>query len=418
MMHEHNAGSNAQAASLPASDAKPRIRLITPVWGRCYINRWLDLSFAALRSEGNIPFLNKNSDFELAVITKSEDAAFMQADPKFNSVTAGIRVKFITMDEFFPPNGEVTYGVPLTLAYGKAIQDLGEDGIGTYVILMNADFVLASGSLRSLLARIRNGFTSIAAASIRVINAGARLELQSYLDDRAGILSIPPRAMMRLANANLHSTITGRIINDMHPIDSTYYHQIYWRISHSCLAMRGFLLMPVCFQVKRIVSKVLCPVDYGVISEVSPGGRFCVLNDSDDYLMIELQERDSESHWLRIAPNTRSLKRRLARLAPEIAAHAATWTTPDHRRAATQTAYFHESELPADVARRVKPLEEFVDDVLATMPPPVSHIGHFQWLPAVSMYRKDMIRGGSNAITELLDDPRNLMTRPPFKAET
>jgi hypothetical protein len=158
-----------------ASDAKPRIRLITPVWGRCYINRWLDLSFAALRSERNIPFLNKNSDFELAVITKSEDAAFMQADPKFNSVTAGIRVKFITMDEFFPPNGEVTYGLPLTLAYGKAIQDLGEDGIGTYVILMNADFVPASGSLRSLLARIRNGFTSIAAASIRVINAGARV---------------------------------------------------------------------------------------------------------------------------------------------------------------------------------------------------------------------------------------------------
>jgi hypothetical protein len=417
-MHEHNAGSNAQAASLPASEVKPRIRLITPVWGRFYINRWLDLSLAALRSEGNIPFLNKNSDFELAVVTKSEDAAFMQADPKFNFVTAGIRVKFITMDEFFPPNGEVTSPVPLTLAYGKAIQDLGEDGIGTYVILMNADFVLASGSLRNLLVRIRNGFTSIAAASIRVIDAKVRLELQSYLDERAGILSISPRAMMRLANPNLHSTITGRIINDMHPIDSTYYHQIYWRISHSCLALRGFLLMPVCFQVKRIVSKVLCPVDYGVISEVSPGGRFCVLNDSDDYLMIELQERDSESHLLRLAPNTRTLKRRLARLAPEIAANAATWTTADHRRAATQTAYFHESGLPSDVARRVKPLEEFVDDVLATLPPPVSHIGHFQWLPAVSVYRKDMIRGGSNAITELLDDPRNLMTKPPSKAET
>jgi hypothetical protein len=144
----------------------------------------------------------------------------MQADPKFNSVTAGIRVKLIIMDEFFPSN--VTYGVPLTLAYAKAIQDLGEDGIGTYVILMNADFVLASGSLRSLLARIRNGFTSIAAASIRVINSGVRLELQSYLDDRAGILSISSRAMMRLANPDLHSTITGRIINDMHPIDSTY----------------------------------------------------------------------------------------------------------------------------------------------------------------------------------------------------
>jgi hypothetical protein len=409
-MHEHDSGSNAQGASPPATGPKLRIRLITPVWGQFYIDRWLNFSFAALRSEGNIPYLNEHCDFELAIVTKSADAALMSADPKFNSIMAGIRVRFITMDEFFPARGRVTYGIPLTLAYAKAIQDLGKEGIGTYVILLNADFVVASGSMKGILAHIRAGYAGISAASIRVTDRGTRPALQNCVDSKTGILSISSRAMMKLANENLHSTITGRIVNDMGPIDSTYYHQIYWRVSDACLAMRGFLLMPVCFQVQRIVSKVLCPVDYGVLSEVCPEGRRCVLADSDDFLMIELQERDSESHWLRIAPKTTTLKRRLSRLTPEIAHHAATWTTPDHRRAATQTSFFHENGIPPDIAQRIRPLEAFLDDILAAMPPPVSHIGHFQWLPAVRIYKEDMIRGGSEATVALLDDPRNLMT--------
>ena len=34
---------------------------------------------------------------------------------------------------------------PLTLAYAKVIADLGDAGVGTFVMLMNADCVLASG---------------------------------------------------------------------------------------------------------------------------------------------------------------------------------------------------------------------------------------------------------------------------------
>lgn len=385
---------------------KPRVRMITPVWGSYYIDRWLDLCFAALRSEGNIPYLNAHCDFELAVVTKAADAAAMQADSKFNKIMAGVRVRFVALDEFLPLRGTTSYGVPLTLAYAKAILDLGEEAIGTYVILMNADCVVASGSLRSVVTRIRAGYDIITATSIRAIDGRPRAVLEEHIDAESGILSIAPRAMMRLANAHLHSTVTGRIINDDGPIDSTYYHQIFWRISDDCLAMRGFLLQPLCFRIQRLSPKVICPVDYGCLTEFCPDGRFCVLNDSDDYLMMELQERDSEAHWLRVAPSG-NLEERLARLGGEIAAHAATWTTAEHRRAAAQTIYYHEGNLPAWLGLRSSRFDTFVDSILAAMPPPVSHTRHFQWLPAVRIYREEMIRGGSDAAIALLDDPRN-----------
>jgi hypothetical protein len=336
----------------------------------------------------------------------------MQADARFNRMMAGVRVRFVTLDEFLPRHGTIAYGVPLTLAYAKAILDLGDSAIGAYVILMNADVVLASGSMRSVVARIRDGYDVIGASGIRVIDGRPRAALEQHVDPESGVLSMAPRAMMRLANAHLHSTITGRILNDESPIDSTYYHQIYWRISDDCLAMRAFLLHPFCFRIRRLVPTVFSAVDYGCITELCPDGRFCALCDSDDFLMIELQARDSESHWLRPAPAERSLERRLSRLGAEIAAHAATWTTAYHRLAATQTLYYHETDLPSGLGLRTRRFDLFVDTILEAMPPPVSHVGHFQWLPAVRYYREAMIRGGADAAIALLDDPRNEATTP------
>src|SRR6185437_6784478 len=53
------------------------------------------------------------------------------------------------------------------------------------------------------------------------------------------------------------------------------------------------------------------------------------------------------------------------------------------------------------------PFEAFVDGILTTMPPPVSHVRHFHWLPQVRNYRYYMIRADGRIHTDLLDDPRN-----------
>ena len=384
----------------------PRIRMITPVWGQSYIDRWLGFSFASLRSPGNIPYLNQRYDFELAIITKAADAEYMRSSPRFKAAMEGISVKFILMDEFFPASGKTSYGVPLTLAFAKAILDLGPEAIGTYVFMMNADIALADGSLRGVANRIDEGYTIITAQAIRAIDGPARSELNSWVDQSSGILSIRPRQLMRIINQNLHSTITAQLINEPTIVDSTYYHQMFWRVSDDCIAMKAFLIHPLCFRIERISEKIICPVDYGFITEFAPNGRYCAMSNSDDYLMIELQEANSEAHLLRVAPDDPSFKQRLARLQREISAHAQTWTTAEHRRSVDQTFLYHEKDLPLDVVERVAPFEAFVDGISSRLKAPMSHIRHFQWLPAVRIYREEMAAEGA-APPALLDDPRN-----------
>jgi hypothetical protein len=387
--------------------AKPRVRLIVPIWGANYIERWLAFSFASLRSDGNIPYLNEHTDLELVIMTKSADAARMRADRVFENALPGVRVRFVPIDELLPKHGAISYGVPLTLAYAKGIIDLGAQSIGTYVVLINADFVLTDGSLRSLADRILRGYDIILGPSLRVVDGPARSLLEDRIERGTGVLSISSREMMKIANAHLHNTVRARLVNDMNVVDTTYYHQVYWRLSETSFAARCFLIMPFCFRIQRTMERVVCPVDYGFIAEMCPTGRFCVLDDSDDFLMIELQARDSEAYLLRIAPRAQTLTERLDALVPEIARHAATWTTFEHRRAATVTLHFHEEDLPENVEELVRPLQEFMDGVLARMPPPISHERHFHWLPDVRNYRFWMVRSDGRIGTRLLDDRRN-----------
>ena len=396
-----------------ADGLKPRVRMITPVWGAAYIERWLDLCLAAQRAEGNLPYLNRHTDFEMVVATRREDIAYMKGSPRFQAMTSGLRVRYVVIDELFPARGSTPYGVPLTLAYAKAIREMGDDAIGAFVMIMNADCMVADGGFRSIVERIREGYTIICSTSVRTVDGFTRAELQKRVRTEDGVLSIAPREMARLALSNLHSTVSGRIVNQDCGIDSNYYHQIFWRVSDDCIAMRGFMVHPLCFRIDRRMDKVLCPVDYGFMIEMAPQGRFCVIGDSDDYIMLEFQARDSEAHWLRIAPLGLPLEQRLARLTKEITDHAATWTTSEHRRYATQTILYHAADLPSDLAERLAPFHAFIDEILERLPSPISHIGHFQWLPAVRFYRQDMIKGGRPEISDLLDDPRNDEPAPP-----
>jgi hypothetical protein len=364
--------------------------MLVPLWGSAYFTRWFELPAASLLSEGNIPYLKEYSDFELVFLTRRDDMSFLQGHSIFRSLQEQIDTSILTIDEFFPTKASVTYGVPLTLAFAKGVRDLGEAGIGTFVILMNADFVLSDGSLRALLDRIQQGFQIIAAPSIRVVDHLARPQLQSLLNKSPEHKGFLAREMMRIVNENLHQTVLARVINRPELIEAWYYHLIYWRINPTCLAARYFLLMPLCFQLRRQVQAMTSPIDYGFLKQVCPGGNYCVLRDSDDFLMVELQEQDSEASLLRVAPKFASTEEVIESKKSDVIANAGVWATAEHRRAVDYTLLFHSEDLPATIDQQVSEFDQHMADILNQMPPPVPSSRHFHWLAALRDYRSRM----------------------------
>jgi hypothetical protein len=379
--------------------------MLIPLWGANYFAKWFELSAAALCSAGNIPYLQSRADFELVFLTKSQDLHFIMNNRIFSDLAARVTVKTITIDEFFPATGAVTYSVPLTLAYAKGIRDLGQDGAGTFVILMNADFVLSDGSLRSLFDRIEQGYQIITAPSIRVHEHRARPIMMQQLSEKDG--GFRARDMMRVVEQWPHQTVLARIINEPHLIETSYYHMIFWRINESCLAARYFLLMPFCFQVRQHLETVTCPVDYGFLEQVCPGGRYTVLSDSDEFLMVELQHRDSEAYLLAPARHFSSHSEAIDQKVSQATENAAEWSTSEHRRAFGNTLLFHSRGLPAEIQSKLVEFDAHMSRILAALPPPVPVLRHYHWLAQLHHYRMAMSSDGLGQYPQFLSDECN-----------
>jgi hypothetical protein len=379
----------ARPPSFPG--AKPRIRVLIPVWGEKYLQRWLQIPLPSLKSPNNLPYLRDRSELEIAILTKRLDRAALAIDPQFLRLIQGFCVKFIEIDDLFPPK-PAHYAVPLTLSYARGIEDLGEQATNTYVILLNADFVFSDGSLRSVHEQIVRGYTIVTAPSIRAVEETAHPALAAKGAGK-DVLVFSGRELMSVVFANLHATVESRTLNDTKHLLSEHYHQFFWRLAPDCLAARFPLLMPLCFKPEKPITRVVCPVDYGFITELTPSGRFTVLQDSDDFLMLEMQHVDSEAAFIRPAPQFDSEADRLEYVKGVMARNIAEWSTAEHRRSARQTLLFHSGELPERLEEKLGPFEALASDVLDHLPPAVSHTGHFHWISALHGYRAQMQEG-------------------------
>ena len=390
--------------------------MLIPLWGARYYDQWFSLAGPSLLAPGNIPHLNEHAEFELVFLCKSRDHKLFQTNPMLRQLSAQIHVKTITIDEFFPQQQSVSYSVPLTLAFAKGIHDLGLSGLGTFIIEMNADFVLSAGSLAAVLERIDRGYHIISAPSLRVVEHEARPLFERHLREH-GNDSFSARAMMAIAEGHLHQTVRGRTINRDQLVEAWYYHIVYWRLTSTCLAARSFLLQPLCFQVRRQAKAVVCSHDYGFLQEYCPGGRYTAIGDSDELLMIELQARDSEAELLEPAPHFASSSDALENRISKIIANSAEWSTAEHRRAFSYPLLFHSADLPGDVGERLGEFDWQMARVAESLPPPASAICHFQWLAGLHVYRAAMSEDGITDYPDMIDADANRIISSLFEID-
>jgi hypothetical protein len=117
--------------------------------------------------------------------------------------------------------------------------------------------------------------------------------------------------------------------------------------------------------------------DYGFVPELVPSGRFEVLNESDDFFMLELQPVEQEKHFLCCGKPT----------IKQIARELSVWTTQEHRRFAEIDVVFHSSDLPP-VLETVREQAAVLTGRLHGMMnrTPMDHVRHPYWVLGVDAW--------------------------------
>ena len=349
-------------------------RLITIVWGDRYFEQLRDLTLPAILAPGNLPALVNDFDCTLVIVTETRlYDAIRRAEP-IRRIERYCPVRLVPLDDLI--EGAVGYGLALTYALHRGFDDLGERMCDTFLIFFNADFIVADGSFASLAKRMAAGERLIFSPSYCVVAEDAIPILATRIVPQTGALVVSKREMAAIGLDNLHNTVLAKTINrqyfQMHVSD-----QLYWRVDRTTLLGHQLPIAIVCMRPERVYIDPICFWDYATISMACPTAHRCVLGDSDDFLMIELRQRDTFRELMRPGVPT-----------PEDVGKAlGAYMTPDQLEMGHYPLTLHAGDLPPGTEAARAKLKAYLDRVYAALPKePVSPVNHRFWVGQAEHY--------------------------------
>jgi hypothetical protein len=359
-------------------------RLIIPVWGETYVSEVLSITLPAVLAPGNLPALCRTFDVELVIVTESRLFGMVRSARAFQAAERICKTRLVPLDDLLT-SVFTDYGMVLTYALFRGFVDLGPRATETYLLLLNADFVIADGSLRHLGTLMQQGKRVIHAPSFRVVAEDIDPQLQALVDHDSCVLSVAPRALAKLALTNKHPTVKARTINQRLS-HLEWMDQFYWYVDDDTLIGYQSPAALVAVKPGRFVSQPVSFWDYGFLPEAAPTAEPYLIGDSDDFFMIEPQSRNTGQEMTRVGWTSFD----------ELARTESLRATKEHRRLGKQLIKIHAADLPDRIDGVIEESRDFMAELYRRLSPvPVPYIGHpllGRWFEEASLRR----RGGQD----------------------
>jgi hypothetical protein len=351
---------------LAGTTVKCPTRVITYAWGEKYVDTLLTLTLPALLAPGNLPHVASVVPCELVILSERRFFSKFNSHPTIGRIRKLCPIRLVRLDDLIVSKDK--YGMTLTYALHRAFSNLGPAMTEHWQIFLNADFILANGSLRSVIRHLSRGARIVASPSYCTIAEDVIPELRSRVDPTTSVLSVPPRELARLVLQHRHRVIQGKTVNQP-AFHMRYADQFYWSVDDSTLVGYQMPVSIIALRPERYVAEPNSYWDFGLIWEFCPQAEICVIADSDDFVMLELREKSVAEDQVVAGPLNKQ----------EIAERMVTWVTPYQRHFLKFPLTLHDRDLPPTVHDARAKLHSFVDEVMAHAPPLPSHIKHSQW---------------------------------------
>jgi Carbohydrate esterase, sialic acid-specific acetylesterase len=341
-------------------------RIITYGWGERYVDVLLAFTLPALLAAGNLPYVASEVPCELVILTQRRFFSKFNRHPVIARIKELCPVRLIRLDDLIVSKDK--YGMTLTYALHRAFSDLGPAMTEHWQIFLNADFILAGGSLRTVIGHLASGQRIVASPSYCTVAEEVIPELRKYFDEATSTLNISHRELARLILQHRHPVIRGKTVNQT-AFHMRYTDQFYWSINDSTLLGYQMPVSIVGLRPERYVEEPNSYWDFGLIWEYCPQADVCVIGDSDEFTILELRDRSVAEDQIVFGPPNKK----------DIAERMVTWVTPYQQHFVKFPLKLHDRDLPPNIDEARVQLRSFVDEVMSHTPTLPSHIKHSQW---------------------------------------
>ncbi len=375
--------------SIAGPAAKEKARLIIPFWGAAYLEKMVNITIPALLAPGNLPAMAESFDVEVVLVTERALRPKLVKSPAYANLRkiCAIDVRFLD-DLMTGVPGD--YGVVLSYALYRGFTDLGGRMLDTFLMFLNADFIIADGSYRTLARLMKEGHRVIHAPSFRANQEDIMPVLRARLDRESTTLPMPPREMVDLALKYKHMTVRARTVNQR------LYHQwrmdqFYWYVDEATLIGYQWPVALLAIKPERVLTEPTLMWDYAFVPDAAPTLPRYFIADSDDFFMLEPQNRRSGEEMLRLGWISHD----------DIAKDLSNWTTKEQRDCGRQLLIIHSRDLPPDLDKTIAESRAYMEEIYKRLSPePRPHIHHplFEsWFSGVQSRIRDNIRWGRPA---------------------
>jgi hypothetical protein len=263
------------------------IHFLTPVWGKAYVQLYLDVVIPAQLASRNLPSFKTESGTKYVVFTTREDMETIQSSPVFKVLSTMVPVAFEFVDISITSNHD-----RMSDCFRRGIS--AANAAGAAVIFLTPDIVFADGSFETIKRLADSGHDVVFIPAIRTLKYGVANALKDAFR-KGQTIEIYPRDLMRVALDNLHpladSSWWDEGETDLVPAN------LYWRVGNEGILGRCFHLHPVFVRPQRKNVKFFGTVDDDYCCAACPDtSKDYVVTDSDELLAVELSD---PSHYFR-----------------------------------------------------------------------------------------------------------------------
>lgn len=276
---------------MPAKADAARYLFLVPVWGRKYLELFLDVCLPLMLTKGNLGHFGGRSDAVFLILTTRADCKLLEAHESFLRLRSMVRTEILLID------GLVDFSSPhkaMSDAYVLGMNSRFVQRSSTYYVFLTPDSFWSDGSFRRLEDLAGQRYNAVMVVGLRT----SLQHMEPYLSARIGMApddpAIPNRELVTQSlralhpMAKAHDWLSGRFIN-------AWPSQVYWRLGRDLMFVRAFHMHPLMVLAPKKRVKVGTTIDGDFLTRLGyEASRYHVVTDSDEMVGIEMTDHNRD----------------------------------------------------------------------------------------------------------------------------
>lgn len=274
-----------------------RYHFIVPVWGRAYVDMFVNYCIPSQLSEGNIPALPRGMT-SYHILTHPEDvesireAASVKLLKNYCDVVIEEFEDTQVYDEWKQPDSYYIDNLfRMTWCYQRGLQKCR--GTDTAFWFMTPDSILADGALRYVHECQLKGYRAVMALGLITDRDRIRNELRTLFRAKDceqtahERFTISPRELVATTMKSLHPLAISRFMKDG---GNRFLSAYYWETTSGFVA-RCFYLHPMMVRPRQHIDRIPSTVDYRYVQSVCPDHKdIHIVDDSDKLFYVDMAD--------------------------------------------------------------------------------------------------------------------------------